>query len=153
MSPTEPAQPPEQPIAKRSNWLSLVIMMVVVLGGSQAWTWWQSHQVARLVNAHVQPGDIVLYTTNTCPYCAQARDWLATHQVPWRDCNVDRDATCLATFEAQGAPGVPLVNVRGHWRLGFDPSWLGQALQVPPAPGKSQQGPQASPSASSDPRP
>ena len=86
----------------------------------------------KAVKALAEPGQITMYTTLTCPYCAQAKVWLNGHGVPWRECNIDRDAACRATYESQGGPGVPLLNVNGHWQLGFDPQWLAKALQAPP---------------------
>jgi glutaredoxin len=111
------------------SWLSLAVVMVVVVGGSQSLAWWHGRQSAQEVRALAQEGDITMFTTSTCQYCAQAKSWLSTHDVPWRECNVETDARCLAQFNARGAPGVPLMSVRGRWQLGFDPAWLASALQ------------------------
>ena len=122
--------PPSEPARKRAGWLSLLLILAVVWGGSQLWSTWREQRNIEQVQAHARPGDILMYTTDTCPYCAAARRWLQSAQVPWRECNIDRDAACLATFQAKGAPGVPLMQVRGQWRLGFDAHWLGLALQT-----------------------
>lgn len=105
-------------------------MVVVVAGGSQALHWWQAESAARTVQRFAKTGDITLYTTSTCPYCAKARRWLDDHHVPWRECKIEQDPTCQQTFAAQGAPGVPLMSVKGQWHLGFDAIWLSQALQT-----------------------
>ncbi|MDQ5926397.1 MAG: hypothetical protein QG554_1339 [Pseudomonadota bacterium] len=129
----------------RASWVGLAVVLLLVLGGTQAWSWWRQERQAAVVKSIAQPGQITMYTTNTCPYCAKARVWLDGHGVPWRECNVDQDAGCLATFQAQGAPGVPLLNVQGHWQLGIDPERLTRALQAEPR--------QPSPSTERSPRP
>lgn len=116
----------------RGSWKSLAVLLVVIVGGSQAWSWWQGEQSAALVKRLAAPGSIIMYTTSSCPYCARARQWLTQHAIPWRECNVELERPCQLAYEAQGAPGVPLMQANGHWHLGFDPAWLGQALQAPP---------------------
>lgn len=116
----------------RASWLSLVLVIALALGASKGWGWWQDRQMAEAMRAVAAPGDIVIYTTDTCFYCAQARAWLALQAVPWQECNLDRDHRCLQTFQAQGAPGVPLVNARGQWQLGFDKARVLAALQASP---------------------
>ena len=122
---TQPASPPP-----RSSLWGLAVVLLLVFGGMQAWTWWRHERQGEAVKALAQPDQITMYTTTTCPYCAKAKVWLNGHGVPWRECNIDLDASCRATFEAQGAPGVPLLQVKGHWQLGFDPLWLTRALQT-----------------------
>lgn len=137
---TQPASPPP-----RSSLWGLAVVLLLVFGGMQAWTWWRHERQGEAVKTLAQPDQITMYTTTTCPYCAKAKVWLNGHGVPWRECNIDLDASCRATFEAQGAPGVPLLQVKGHWQLGFDPVWLTRALQTEPR--------QPSPSTDRSPRP
>ncbi|MDE2401779.1 MAG: glutaredoxin family protein [Burkholderiales bacterium] len=120
--------PPKQ---TRRQWWALAGLIAAVMGASEGWQWWQQERNAAAVQQYAQAGDIVMYTTSTCPYCARARRWLDAHQVPWHECNVELDSACLKVFEAQGSPGVPLMSVKGRWNLGFDAAWLGQALQAP----------------------
>lgn len=137
----------EHPAGLPRNWLSLVLMLVVLVGGSQSWAWWREQQSARLIKQLALPDSITLFTTSTCPYCAQARQWLKQHEVPWLECNIDTNQTCLRKFESQGSPGVPLVLANGQWQTGFDVAWLAQALQnTPPAV-------QVKPNAETSPRP
>src|SRR5690606_26044253 len=92
-------------------------------------TWRQAGQ-GETLRSLAQAGDVVLYTTSSCPYCRRARLWLNEHQVSWRECNVELSAACMATYQGQGAPGVPLVSVRGHWQLGFRAEDLIRVLQT-----------------------
>jgi len=109
-------------ITPGKDWASLVLILCVVVGGSSAWSWWRETRAVQL----------------------NAQD------ISWRECNVELSAACQAAFESQGAPGVPLMQVGSHWRLGFDATWLSQALQaLPPTPMPNQ----ARPSTPTSPRP
>lgn len=137
MTPVEPNRPPTQQ-AKPGSWLSLALLLLLVFGGMKASAWWQQERLAAAVQAHARPNQILMYTTSTCVYCAKARAWLDAHSIPWRECNIDLSAACRVKFEAQGAPGVPLLQVNGQWHLGFDAAWLARVLQVSPATGADQ---------------
>lgn len=104
------------------------MIVLLVVGGTQAVSWWRDSQAASDIKAHLAGQRITLYSTVDCIYCMKARDWLSRHDIPWDECDVERDAGCKATFEAHGAPGTPVVRVGPHWRLGFEPAWIAQAL-------------------------
>lgn len=132
-SPPPPPEPTRGSLGRR-GWVSLIIVLASVTALSQGWSWWRERGIVRTVKAEATAGDIEMFTTLTCPYCAQARYWLDRHAVPWQECNVDTSATCRARFEAKGAPGVPLMHVRGEWQLGFDASRLARTLSATPRP-------------------
>ncbi len=113
------------------SWLSLAVIMTVVVGGSQTVAWWQARDMGDKARELAQTGDIVMYTTSTCPYCAKAKAWLNANHVVWQECNVDTSAACQHQFQARGAPGTPLMAVQGQWQLGFDAQWVVNALQTP----------------------
>lgn len=149
---------------------SLALVMLLVWGCSQALSWWQDQRFAEAVRLGSQRHELVVYSTDTCPYCARARAWLDANGARWRECNVERDAACQRSYQDQGAPGVPLVQVRSQsgappgppsaslWHLGFSPAWVASAMDKlsaqgptePPAPRAAQA---ASPSLASSPRP
>jgi glutaredoxin len=110
---------------------SLGVILLFIWGGTQVGNWWHDRQAAALIKQFATPDSITLYTSETCAYCVKAKDWLAAHEVPWHECNVDKDETCAHVFKARGAPGTPLVRANGQWNLGFDQAWLAEALQAP----------------------
>ena len=118
---------------RTASWRSLLLIVVVVWGSSQAWSWWRQTQATQTVQSQARAGDILMITTTDCPYCERARAWFKQHAVPWHECNIERHEACRRLFDAQGAPGVPLLNVRGHWRLGFDADWMASTLALEPA--------------------
>lgn len=141
------------------NWASLrslAAVLLLVWGGSQALSWWQDRRFAEAVRLGSQRHELVIYSTDTCPYCARARAWLDAHSVRWRDCHVEHEAACQQAYQAQGAPGVPLVRVGALqpasagalWQLGFSPAGVAAAMAKLDAQGADQ-----SPKAASSPRP
>lgn len=125
--------PPARPPSRVRSLMGLVLFVAVFWGLSQAWSAWKGKELAASLLGKVQAGDITLYTTSSCPYCERARRWLDQHRISYRECNVELEAACKSQYEAKGAPGVPLVNVRDQWRLGFDAQWLATALEAQPA--------------------
>lgn len=110
------------------SWRSLLVILLLVVGGTHAWSWWQARGLAQQIRALAGPGDIVMYSSDTCVYCLQAEAWFKTHGIAWQACNIDQVPLCHAQFQTQGAPGTPLFKVSGQWQLGFDPAWIAKAL-------------------------
>jgi len=139
----------------RGSLKSLAMIVLLVLGGTQGLSWWRDAQTAAEIKAHLRGQRITMYSTVSCFYCAQARDWLKRHSIPWDECDVERDEGCRTTFEAQGAPGTPMMRVGTHWHLGFEAGWLAEALKTPPEkqPAKESAQTQPSPKAETSPRP
>ncbi len=138
----EPAAPPPANAAPatasgrridRRGLLALGTLLFVV---STVQTWWANRYDDRLgdqVAALAVPGDIRMFSSETCASCQLARQWLVEHRVPFRECVIERDAACQAEFQANGAPGTPLFRVRGQQMLGFTPEGLEQRLRAVPA--------------------
>ncbi|PPE69849.1 glutaredoxin family protein [Caldimonas thermodepolymerans] len=114
--------------ARARRLAGLLVLGVAVLGLSQLAARWQAGRLGAQA-ARAQPGDIVMYTTTDCPYCAQARAWFGRHGVPYAECNTTVDAACRAVFQALASPGVPTLVVRGERQVGFQPERVVQALQ------------------------
>lgn len=110
--------------------LGLSALVGVTWGLSQLLNHWQDARAAAAIREHSQRVDITLYTTSSCPYCAQAIAWLTQHGVRWRACNIETDAACQRTYVQQGSPGVPLVRAGERWHLGFHAPWLAEALSA-----------------------
>ncbi len=130
------------------QWWVLAALILSTWCLSQGWSWWQERDTIRALQRSVQPGDIVIYTTADCPFCARAKRWLTTHAIPWQECPIESQQRCQHDYAVQGSPGVPLLRVRQTWHLGFDPEWVRLLVETTPANSR-----QASPSLSSEPRP
>lgn len=127
------------------TWLSLALIVSATWALSEGAQWWQNRKqaerVAALLSQHrPTAGDVVMFTTSSCPFCSRARAWLKRHDVPFTECNVEQSASCQQAYEQQGSPGVPLMRVKGLWHLGFEPEWLLMALQKIANAGSQAQG-------------
>lgn len=81
--------------------------------------------------ATVRQGDVVIYTTTGCPYCAQAKSWMTQYGFEFTECDAEASATCAQELSATGADGVPYLVVRGHhMKDGFDSDEFVAALRI-----------------------
>ncbi|TAG26064.1 MAG: glutaredoxin family protein [Burkholderiales bacterium] len=73
--------------------------------------------------------ELVLYSAVWCPYCKQAKEWLAENKVPYRDCDVEKEAACNTHMQAMNTRGVPVIAYKGKVSYGFNEDWLRASLQ------------------------
>lgn len=102
---------------------SLAGLVVLVVGVSGASGWWREHQATtlgrQLALAASRPNDIEMLSSVTCVFCERARRWMTLHQVPFKECFIERDALCAQRYQALGGQGTPTLLVRGQAQLGF----------------------------------
>ena len=104
------------------KWPPLSLLVVVALTALASWAW-RGHVAAQdgqQLAQRVKPGDIRMISSETCPYCLAARRWMKQQCVPFSECFIERDAQCLADYQALGAVGTPTLVVRGQRVIGFD---------------------------------
>ena len=109
--------------------LGLAALAAAVLGATQLIGAWRERGLGQRVAEGAAAGDIVMFTTSDCPYCAKAREWLGQHRVDYTECNTTVDAACLAAYEKLAAPGVPTLVVKGQRQVGFQPERVARALE------------------------
>jgi glutaredoxin len=106
-------------------------VVLLAVGVSLALGWWQRrHQTSlgEAVAALAHPGDIHMISSDTCGFCIRARRWFEQHDVAFSECSIERDRACRQAFDALGAPGTPVIIVRGQPTLGFDAERLRRQL-------------------------
>ena len=113
----------------RRSLFGLVVLVLAFSGGSQWWQGRQDRQRGQQLAALAQPGDIHMLASQYCSICWVARAWFTDHKVAYTECMIETDAACRQMFDKYGAPGTPVMVVRGQPQLGFDPSRLQAALQ------------------------
>lgn len=65
--------------------------------------------------------NVVVYSTPTCPYCHQAKDYLKEKGVEFTDHNVAADVEARnAMVQKSGQLGVPVIDVDGTIVVGFN---------------------------------
>ncbi len=119
----------------RATARELVSLAALVLAVGGLTQWWASRQElqhgARLgaqVAVLAGPGDIRMLGSEVCAACKVARHWFAEHEVPFKECSIERDSACRADFQATQASGTPVLLVRGQAQVGFSPDRVLAAL-------------------------
>ena len=112
----------------RSSAVSVVLVGLLAWGlGRVVQTQVRDGQ-AEALRAVVRPGDIRMISSVTCVFCTKARQYLTEHRIPFEECLIERDATCLTDYKRLGASGTPTLLIRGQRQLGFDPLRITAAL-------------------------
>jgi glutaredoxin len=121
-------------------WAKLVLLAAVLWGVWAGWGSWQGRdggmsgdaisqgsaaQKMGALAAKVSAGDVVMYSTSVCPYCAEAKGWLSQNGFAFTECNMTTTPTCIAEFKGLGGDGTPFLVVRHGGKVrymkdGFD---------------------------------
>ena len=90
-----------------------------------------SAEALHTLAASVKPGEVLMYSTTECTYCAQARLWMSQNGFAFSECNMSERDICVREFQALGADGTPYLIVRGHhMKNGFDSEEFLELLQT-----------------------
>ena len=74
--------------------------------------------------------NVVVYTTSTCGFCHQAKEFLKRQGVPFVEKNVAADRRAATEMvRLSGQQGVPVITVDGQVVVGFNQPRLRQLLQ------------------------
>lgn len=72
---------------------------------------------------------VTVYTSNTCPYCTMAKDYLKEREVDFEEKNVQTDKEARNELMAMGYTGVPVICVDDEQIVGFDKNRLDELLK------------------------
>lgn len=75
---------------------------------------------------------IIVYTTNWCPYCDEAKDYLAEKEIDFIEKNIEEDLSAKEEMvEKIGGryTGVPVIDINGEIIDGFSPRRINKALK------------------------
>jgi len=64
---------------------------------------------------------VVLYATDWCPYCKQARALLKEHDIQYVEYDIEKSEEGNAQYKRLGGRGVPVLQVNGEVVKGFKP--------------------------------
>lgn len=74
---------------------------------------------------------VTVYSTNSCPWCVKAKDFLKQNNVEYKEVNVAEDPKGLQDMEEKsGQRGVPVIDANGTIIVGFDRDALKAALKI-----------------------
>jgi glutaredoxin len=69
-------------------------------------------------------GDVIMFTTQRCPACVAAKDYMKKNGIAYREIDVERDPEGMKEFQRRGGRGVPLIVVKDQQMEGFNPRTL-----------------------------
>lgn len=72
--------------------------------------------------------NVVVYTSNTCPYCTLAKEYLDEKGVEYSVKNVQKDTEARKELMDMGHMGVPVIVIGDEEIVGFDKSKIDLAL-------------------------
>ncbi|NLV76436.1 MAG: glutaredoxin family protein [Tissierellia bacterium] len=72
--------------------------------------------------------DVVIFTSNTCPYCIAAKEYLDEKGVSYTEKNIQTDKTARKELMSMGLMGVPVLLIDGEEIVGFDKAKIDQLL-------------------------
>jgi glutaredoxin len=67
-------------------------------------------------------GNVVIYTTNSCGYCRQAKSYFKKMNIRYKEYNVDESSVARSRYKRLKATGVPVIFVGNKRMNGFSES-------------------------------
>ncbi|OYT34031.1 MAG: NrdH-redoxin [Candidatus Aenigmarchaeota archaeon ex4484_52] len=73
---------------------------------------------------------IIVYSTNTCPYCDYVKDYLKEKNLEFENIDVSSDRQkAQEMMDKSGQMGVPVIDIDGKIIIGFDKEKINDALK------------------------
>jgi glutaredoxin 3 len=73
---------------------------------------------------------ILIYTTPTCPFCHQAKEYLDSKNIKYSDFDVSDPKNAQIMIDKSGQMGVPVVDIEGKIIIGFDKVAIDKELGI-----------------------
>lgn len=73
--------------------------------------------------------NVVVYSSDTCIYCHDAKDYLKSIEVNYTEKNVSKDPVARKELMTRGFMGVPIIMVNDVVIQGFDKERIDQLLK------------------------
>jgi glutaredoxin-like YruB-family protein len=64
--------------------------------------------------------NVVVFSSNTCPYCVAAKEYLEEKGVSYTERNIQKDRDAKKELMSMGHMGVPVILIDGEEVVGFD---------------------------------
>lgn len=73
---------------------------------------------------------VIVYGTQTCPYCIHAKDYFNQNNIPFEDIDVTKDQVrAQEMITKSGQKGVPVIDIDGNILIGFQPEAFAELLK------------------------
>lgn len=64
---------------------------------------------------------IIVYSTNSCPYCVMVKEYLKSKNIEFEDVDVSQDMNrAMEMIHKSGQQGVPVIDINGKIIVGFN---------------------------------
>lgn len=74
---------------------------------------------------------VKVYSTNACPWCHTAKDFLRKNNIEFEDINVETDPKAAAEMiKKSGQRGVPVLDIEGTIIVGYNEAAIKKALSI-----------------------
>ena len=74
---------------------------------------------------------VKVYSTQTCPYCHAAKDFLKENKIDFEDIDASKNQDAAQEMiEKSGQMGVPVIDINGTIIVGFDKDAMKKALKL-----------------------
>lgn len=124
------AEPPAKQISTRNGILLIAIVIAGITAVSLVRHWSRATTADGFA---VRTADgrkaVAIFTTDSCTYCAAAKQFLAGKKVAYTEFNLDRSEKARQVFGMLNGRGVPLIIVGERRLVGFDAGMLGRVLR------------------------
>lgn len=78
----------------------------------------------------IKMSKIIVYSTETCPYCDMVKEFLREKKVKFEDIDVSRDRKATQEMiEKSGQTGVPVTDINGKIIIGFNKEAIEKELK------------------------
>lgn len=71
---------------------------------------------------------VSVYTSNTCPYCTMAKDYLKEKNIEFEEKNIQEDKVARDELMKMGHLGVPVIVIDEEEIVGFDQRKIDELL-------------------------
>lgn len=72
--------------------------------------------------------NVKVFSSDTCPYCVTAKDYLNENGIEFEEKNIQTDPEARRELMQMGHMGVPVIVVDGEEIVGFDKARIDNAL-------------------------
>lgn len=74
---------------------------------------------------------VLIYTTQTCPWCAKTKEFLKANKISFTNKDVGKNKkNAQEMIKKSGQQGVPVIEINGKIIVGFDKQKLKGALKL-----------------------
>ncbi|MDQ1362928.1 MAG: hypothetical protein QG652_788 [Pseudomonadota bacterium] len=77
---------------------------------------------------HTTPPEIIMFGTQSCGYCRQARQFFEKHHLPYTERDIEASDEHRKNFDLLGGRGTPLLIINRQLLHGFDEQAVRKAL-------------------------